>query len=195
MTLDNLEQLLKWRVRRGYRGLTLRSLDNSAWIASFGEGKSRSSKNFKFNPNSNIDVLWQLDEACKFLEKISAKTDKGFQMFGPERLSRTRHVMKHGNDLEGVLIESRGVGGYRLQICLRERDRIKLWMPQSLSNEISHSWMISFGRQIRALTYDSKNDDMSIDDIKDAWKEFTQGLKSNSGLYSAECFDINERGK
>lgn len=175
MNNDELAQILRWRLKRGYKGLNIRP-DGRAWVVSY--GRNRTTKNFPFNSKFDLKVLWQLEEACEFLELISSKSNPNIKMFGPQRLSKVRHVMKDGNDMEGVFIERHTSGLLRLQFQLHmPSEKYKFVIPKKLRTEEGISWCLAFARQVRALSFVKENKDLTKENIKAAWKEFKSTLQ------------------
>ncbi len=172
-----LKQLLSWRLKRGYNALNLRS-DYKSWVVGYGPKNNRTSKNFPFDAKYDLMVLWQLDEACLFLEKNCRKIDMQYQLYGPTRISRLRHKMTDGNDLEGVFLERHKNGVIRLQFQLHmPTERYKFSIPKKLHNdEMAISWCLAFGRQVRALSFYKETDYLEQEAIKAAWKELTSFL-------------------
>ncbi len=182
MNENELKKLLLWRLKRGYRGLSLRP-DKKAWVVNYGPNDKRTSKNFPFNARYDLMVLWQLDEACLFLENKSRKTDAQFQVFGKTRISRLRHKIADGNDLEGVFLEKHNNGLLRLQFQLYMPSvRYKYTIPKKLHDPVSISWCLAFGRQLRALSFDKEMDNLSKENMDAAWLEFVQFLKHNKNI-------------
>ena len=175
-----LKQLVEWRHKRGYRGLNLRQ-DGKAWVVGYGPSSARTSKNFLFTAKFDLQVLWQLDEACRFVEEKCNKIDARFQMFGPSRVSRLRHEMADGNDMEGVLLEKHANGTLRLSFQLHMPSvRYKFTIPKKMHNDdIAIGWCLAFGRQIRALSFDFKTDTLSEEIIRQAWGTFIENLKKS----------------
>ena len=191
MTDEELKKLLSWRVKRGYKGLNLRP-DMKAWVVNFDKGETRTSRNFSFNRNDYMSILWYLDEACCFVEKLSVKNQMKVKMFGESKISRLRQTMRHGNDMEGVFLESHSGGTFRLQVCLHMQGRFKLHIPKSITNEETISWCLAFGRQLRALSFDVNSKDLSEEDIKVIWKEFLSLVKEKKMPYSLKFMRAGE---
>ncbi len=178
MTENELETLLEWRLKRGYKGLGIRN-DDKAWVVNYGPSEARTSRNFSFNSEYDLQVLWQLDEACMFLEQACFKSNYNLKMFGLTRVSRVRKNITDGNDLEGVFLERHANGLIRLQFQLHmPPSRFKYTIPKKMhNNEMYISWCLAFGRQIRALCFDAKNNDLTRKKIDAAWLDFLTLLK------------------
>ena len=186
MTEQELNQLLHWRKKRGYKGLNLRG-DKKAWTVNFGPNHARSSKNFPFTASNTNYVLWQLEEACEFLESVNPKSFPDRKMFGEQRQSRIRHLIVDGNDLEGVFLERHSDGLIRLQIQLHlPHRRLKYAVPKKLHDEVSLSWVLAFGRQIRGVSFDHWQDDLTNESVKAAWRDFIEILKYRKELLSEQ---------
>ncbi len=184
MNDTELKQLLLWRLKRGYKGLTIRP-DKKAWAVNYGPVGQRTSKNFPFNPEYDLLVLWQLDEACIFIESNSNKANAQYKMFGPTKVSRLRRELTDGNDLEGVFLEKHNNGLLRLQFQLyMPTIRYKYTIPKKLHDPVSISWCLAFGRQLRALSFDKDMDDLSQDNMDVAWSEFVQFLKRKKNIHA-----------
>ena len=188
MTTEELRQLLEWRQIRGYKGLNLRN-DNRAWVVNFDRGEKRTSKNFPFNADFNLHALWQLDEACAFVEGLGVKSQLDIKMFGESRVSRIRKKMVDGNDLEGVFLEHHRNDSYRLSVTLNLGGRVKLHIPKKMSNQTSLSWALAFGRQLRALSFYQRGNTLSEEEIKIIWKDFIQEIRNNGLLFKPDSFE------
>ena len=177
MDEQEIKQLLSWRVKRGYKALNLRE-GNKAWTVGYGPKNKRTSKNFTFDPKYDLQVLWQLEEACSFLENNCRKIEPQYQHLGPTRVCRLRHEMTDGNDMEGVFLERHANGVIRLQFQLHmPTERYKFAIPKKLHNdEMALSWCLAFGRQVRGLSFFKETDYLEHEAIKTAWKNFTKLL-------------------
>ncbi len=180
MTEKELNQILLWRLKRGYKGLSLRS-DKKAWVVNYGPTSKRTSRNFPFNAKYDLMVLWQLDEACAFVEEACLKINTRFQMFGPSRVSRLRNKMTDGNDMEGVSLEKHANGTLRLNFKLHMPSvRYKFSIPKKMHNDdIAIGWCLAFGRQMRGLSFDFKTDTLSEEIMQQAWGTFIENLKKS----------------
>ena len=188
MTKDELLQLLAWRRKRGYKGLSLRG-DGKAWCVVFEKkgAKTRTSKNFPFTAKYDMHVLFQLNEACEYLEQVTAKVNPDIKMFGETRVSRLKHKITDGNDMEGVLLEWHSNNSVRIQFLAHMLDpnapvkRFKFSVPIKIRDDWRLGWTLAFARNIRALMVDGKHNNLTEGNIKAAWKEFCQNLKEDNG--------------
>ena len=181
MTEQELLTLLHWRWKRGYKGLTLRR-DGIAWVVNYFKGETRTSKNFKFDPTYDASVLWQLDEACGFLEQVTTKNEKNYKMFGKTRISRVRREMCDGNDLEGVFLEKHANGVFRLQFQSNmPNNKYRFVVPKDIRDEARLAWILAFGRQARANSFFV--DHRIIESrINEAWKQLIVALRDKHTL-------------
>ncbi len=190
MNIDEIKTLCGWRVSRGYRGLTLRK-DFGAWLVSYEGETGRTSKNFPFNIERDMHVLWQLDEACQFLKETLSTKHQFLRMFGPGTVSLNRSDFSDGNDCRGVALEKHRAGTIRVLVQLHNSDiRHKFVIPRKVRNEAINAWCLAFARQIRALSCQGSHVTITEAQVKLAWREFLAALMERQGLLCEDCFDI-----